>query len=78
MGKKIVTMEEEFNSQKDELEEKLRQLKNMEHEIDMMKMGSIAKIEQITTVSKMRILDPQKTGDVLYGVRLSLLNQWML
>lgn len=41
---------QEFNSQKDELEEKLRQLKNREHEIDMMKMGSIAKIEQITTV----------------------------
>lgn len=40
-------------------------------EIKQMKKGSIALVEQITTISKMRIHNPQNTFDVLYGVRLS-------
>lgn len=40
-------------------------------EIKQMKKGSIALIEQITTISKMRIHNPQNTTDVLYGIRLS-------
>lgn len=61
----------EFTKQKEELTAKKKQLENMETEIALMKKGSIAKIEQITTVSKMRIWDPKRTADVLYGVRLS-------
>lgn len=49
----FINIVKEFNFQKEELEKKLRQLKNMEHEIDMMKTGSIAKMEQITTISKL-------------------------
>lgn len=40
-------------------------------ELAMMKNGSVVKIEQIRTISKMRILDPKKTHDVLYGIHLS-------
>ena len=40
-------------------------------EIQKMKTGSIALINQITTVSKMRIYDPKHSRDVLSGVKLS-------
>ena len=36
-----------------------------------MKTGSIAKIEQITAISKMRIYTPKKAADFLSGIRLS-------
>lgn len=36
-----------------------------------MKPGSVAKVDQITTVSKMRISAPLKKNHPLYGVRLS-------
>lgn len=36
-----------------------------------MKDGSIAKIEQITTVSKQRIFDPKGSRDVLSGIHFS-------
>jgi len=37
----------------------------------MMKEGSIALISQITTISKMRIIKPQKNSDALSGICLS-------
>ena len=40
-------------------------------EIKMMKEGSIALISQITTISKMRIIKPQKNSDALSGICLS-------
>ena len=36
-----------------------------------MKEGSIAKIEQLTTISKMRIYVPKKSTDFLAGIRFS-------
>lgn len=40
-------------------------------EISRMKEGSTVLVGQITTISKMRIYDPQKTKDVLHGITLS-------
>ena len=40
-------------------------------EIKRMKTGSIALVDQITTVSKMRIYDPRNARGVLSGIRLS-------
>lgn len=40
-------------------------------EVSQMKPGSVAKVDQITTISKMRISDPLKKTHPLYGVRLS-------
>ena len=40
-------------------------------EIDHMKSGSVAKVDQITTISKMRISQPLQKTHPLYGVRLS-------
>ena len=44
---------------------------DMQKEIGKMKKGSVAIVEQITTVSKMRIFDPKTSRDVLSGIRLS-------
>lgn len=40
-------------------------------EIAHLKTGSVAKIDQVTTISKMRISQPLKKEHPLYGVRLS-------
>lgn len=40
-------------------------------EISKMKKGSIAHVDQITTISKMRIYNPKSTWDALYNIRLS-------
>lgn len=51
--------------------EALRQLEKIGAEISRMKVGSIALVDQITTVSKMRIYDPRNARGVLSGIRLS-------
>lgn len=51
--------------------DKLFLVQKMIREINKMKQGSIAVVNQITTVSKIRICDPRKTADVLSGIRLS-------
>lgn len=51
--------------------DKLKTLGKIELEIEKMKKGSIALVSQITTISKQRIYDPQKTGDILSGLRIS-------
>lgn len=40
-------------------------------EISHLKAGSVAKVDQMTTISKMRILQPLQKTHPLYGVRLS-------
>lgn len=63
---------------KSDLEEKAKrnqdaseQLNKIGAEIKRMKVGSIAQVEQITTISKMRIYDPRNSRGVLSGVKLS-------
>lgn len=48
-----------------------QQLEKIGAEIKRMKLGSIALVDQITTVSKMRIYDPRNAKGVLSGIRLS-------
>ena len=40
-------------------------------ELQKLKKGSIALMEQITTVSKMRIYKPKNENDLLYGIKYS-------
>ena len=49
----------------------LKIIKKIEDELSKMKKGSIAMVGQITTISKQRIYDPQKMGDILSGIRIS-------
>ena len=54
-----------------ELNAELIYLQKLALELQKMKEGSIARITQITTISKQKIYDPQKTSDVLSGLKLS-------
>ena len=46
-------------------------LKRMRNEINKAKLGSIALVGQITTISKIRIYDPKTNFDILSNVKLS-------
>lgn len=46
-------------------------LKKMEKEISKMKKGSIALVQQITTISKQRIYNPKTSQDILANLRVS-------
>lgn len=52
-------------------QEEIDYLNKIGDEISKMKEGSIALVNQITTVSKMRIFDPRNLKGVLAGVSLS-------
>ncbi len=60
-----------YNESLKELDEKKQSLAKIDTELHKMRYGSIAKIEQITTISKQRIYDPKKSADVLAGIRFS-------
>ena len=53
------------------LSQELEFLKKFETEITKMKKGSIALLNQITTISKQRIYYPKTSKDLLAGVHLS-------
>ena len=53
------------------LENEQRFLTKMNREIEKMRKGSIALINQVTTISKIRIYDPKTSHDILSHVRLS-------
>ncbi len=67
----IVDLIIDLNNQVTELRKSVDSLERDKHEIERMKEGSIVKIEQITTISKMRIYTPKKSSDFLSGVRFS-------
>lgn len=54
-----------------EVDSKLNLLKKIRAEFSQMKEGSIALINQITTISKQRIYNPKKDFDILSGIKLS-------
>lgn len=67
-----------LNKLKDSLEDKMNHntsqtvyLEKIGNEISQMKEGSIALVNQITTVSKMRIFDPRNLKGVLSGISLA-------
>lgn len=49
----------------------MSELDKLRNSILKMKEGSVALVNQIVTVSKMRIYDPTYAHDVLYDIRLS-------
>lgn len=55
----------------DHLNKLLKNVNNNSKELQKMKSGSMAIINQITTVSKQRIYTPKKSEDFLYNVSLS-------
>lgn len=67
-AKKILgELQEHVNS----LDRERKRLQVYGKEISKLKNGSVALMEQITTVSKMRIYKPKSNSDLLYGVKFS-------
>lgn len=54
-----------------DIEQREKQLNRFTKEIERLKNGSVALMEQITTVSKMRIYKPKSSKDLLYDVKFS-------
>lgn len=54
-----------------EIRQQLSYCRKMRREIDHMRQGSIALVGQITTISKIRIYDPQYRNDALSNIRVS-------
>lgn len=52
-------------------DEKLELSSKIEAELNQMKRGTIALINQITTISKQRIYNPKKDLDILSGIKIS-------
>lgn len=69
--KQVLALERTWNEKNRLNQERQRSLENIGAEIRHMKEGSIALVNQITTISKMRIYDPRNHGGVLYGISLS-------
>lgn len=67
----IIRFKNNISRTQSELNEKKKILDDVGKEISRMKTGSYALVRQITTISKIRILDPRKTSDVLNGISLS-------
>lgn len=61
----------DFNTKMDYNIAQQNYLVKMYDEISKMKQGSIALVNQITTISKIRIFDPRNIKGVLYGISLS-------
>ena len=72
--KSIVELEElitKLETQTLELASEIENAEKLKEEILSLKQGSIAKIQQITTISKMRIYNPKNASDPLYGIKFS-------
>ena len=61
----------ELISQKNSINSNIEDLKSCLNRISKLKDGSIALPNQVLTISKMRVKDPIKTRDTLYGIVLS-------
>lgn len=53
------------------IQKEILKAENIQKELSALKEGSVAKIRQITTISKMRIYNPKNSSDPLYGIRFS-------
>lgn len=51
--------------------ENSKMILKLQHEINKMKKGSIALLNQITTISKQRIFNPKSSNDLLSGIHIS-------
>lgn len=68
---KIAQAEKQLLEKQSKIEQTLKIIERYDSELSKMKSGSIAVMNQITTISKQRIYTPKKSEDFLYGVSLS-------
>lgn len=61
----------DFDTRLVELRQRITLLEKTMHKLQALKHGSIAVLNQIRAVSKMRVSDPTDVYDILYGLKLS-------
>lgn len=61
----------DIEKRQEELQREIVFLDQLKNEILSLKRGSIARIKQITTISKIRIYNPKKSSEPLYGIHFS-------
>lgn len=72
MGSNMSFLEQDRIKQKiEQIKSDLNLLNRMRKEVLNMKKGSIALVNQITTISKIRIYDPKTDHDILSNIKLS-------
>ncbi len=69
--KEVIRLQKETQDRIDHINNEISIIKRNDCEIAKMKSGSMAVMNQITTISKQRIFTPKKSEDFLYGVSLS-------
>ena len=52
------------------IEKEVEYEKKVNEELDRIKIGSKALVSQITTISKLRVIDPKYKQGALYGIKL--------
>lgn len=67
----FLSLSKELTDKINDMEQNLDFIGRIEKEVNKMKKGSIALVNQITTISKIRIYDPKTNQDVLSGIKLS-------
>lgn len=68
---KILQAGKQLHEKHDQLQKTIAAIEKYDSELSKMKSGSMAVVNQITTISKQRIYVPRKSEDFLYGVSLS-------
>ncbi len=69
--KDLKVLLEDLEKKSISLESEIEKAEKIKSELLTLKQGSIAKIQQITTISKMRIYNPKNSSNPLYGIRFS-------
>ena len=60
-----------LRSRLEKVDAQIKLLTKTDHKLRVLKTGSIVEINQIRTVSKMRLVDPINEYDILYGLKVS-------
>lgn len=71
LQKDVMELLDNLKNRVDKLNREKKTLQIYKKEILKLKDGSIALMEQITTISKMRIYKPKNSSDLLYGIKFS-------
>ena len=71
LEKKVFDLKKEVDATYKTHPEDMHKFQRMRNEINKAKLGSIALVGQITTISKIRIYDPKTNFDILSNVKLS-------
>lgn len=67
----IIKLKQTLTSNKQKLNKDIEDAEKVKKELSSLKEGSVAKIEQIRTISKIRIYNPRGKRDPLYNIRFS-------